>query len=96
MAYDARYIFIRPPSVEALESRLRDSGVTEDEIKVVLGRAPTEIKLAATRGFDKIIVNNTVEAACKCLEAFIYGLEDDGKPAATGTADVSMANGAES
>ncbi len=91
-AYDARYVLIQPPNMEALESQLKESGVGEDEIQAVLSQAADEIEGAKLGGFDKIIVNHDLETACKGLEAFIYDKEEDDESPANGT-DVAMANG---
>lgn len=78
--YSARYIFIEPPSIEVLESRLKDAGIPDDEVQGILMGAVKEIEQAKSgRLFDKIIVNDDLEAACGGLEAFIYGLEEEGE-----------------
>ncbi|KAI1480749.1 guanylate kinase [Daldinia eschscholtzii] len=71
---EARYVFIKPPSFEELERRLRGRG-TEDEESIVkrLNQAKLELEYADTPGVhDIIIVNDDVEKAYKKLEEFIY------------------------
>ncbi|KAI1471088.1 guanylate kinase [Daldinia caldariorum] len=71
---EARYVFIKPPSFEELERRLRGRG-TEDEDSIVkrLNQAKLELEYADTPGVhDIIIVNDDVEKAYKELEDFIY------------------------
>lgn len=57
-------IFIQPPSLEALESRLRLRGTDSDE-KIALRLAKAEIELARATDFDHIVVNDHLETAKK-------------------------------
>ncbi|KAJ5381269.1 uncharacterized protein N7496_003697 [Penicillium cataractarum] len=71
---DARYVFIKPPSLEALGARLRSRG-TESEIDVLsrLTRARDEIEFAETQGvYGKIIVNDDLERAYGELEELMF------------------------
>lgn len=70
----ARYVFIKPPSFEVLEKRLRGRG-TEDEDAVTkrLEQARIELEYADTPGVhDIIIVNDDLEKAYKELEDYVY------------------------
>lgn len=73
---DARYVFIRPPSFEVLEARLRARGPgNEEEIQRRLAQARVEFEYADLQGsYDKIIVNDSVETAFRELEMFVFGL----------------------
>jgi guanylate kinase len=74
---DARYVFILPPSVEELEARLRGRGTeTEDSINKRLARANEEIAFSKEGGFDKMIVNNDLEAAYKELEEWVFAAKE--------------------
>jgi guanylate kinase len=55
-------IFIKPPSVEALEKRLRSRG-TEDEEKIQKRLAKAEKELDYSKWFDYIVVNDDLEIA---------------------------------
>ena len=57
---DAHYLFIAPPSMEELESRLRGRGTEkEDAIKRRLANARGELEYGLTPGnFDAVLVNN--------------------------------------
>ncbi len=68
-----RLVFVKPPSFEALEARLRGRG-TEDEGSVQrrLARARAELMYAETGVHDKIIVNDHLDKAFKDLEDFIF------------------------
>ncbi|KAI5864421.1 guanylate kinase [Durotheca rogersii] len=71
---DARFVFIKPPSFEELERRLRGRG-TEDEASVArrLDRARDELAYAETPGaHDIIVVNDDLDAAYREFEAFVY------------------------
>ena len=57
-------IFIQPPSIEALEERLRARG-TEDEEKIQKRLAKAEEELESSKWFDQIIVNDNLETAQK-------------------------------
>ncbi|TWU78853.1 hypothetical protein ED733_007545 [Metarhizium rileyi] len=70
----ARYIFIAPPSLEVLESRLRGRG-TEEEASVQkrLEQAKKELEFSKTPGVhDKTIINDDLDKAYKELEEYIY------------------------
>ena len=69
---DARYVFVLPPSIQELESRLRGRGTeSEDSIRQRLDRATAEIAFAEEGGFDKLIRNDDLETAYKELEEFV-------------------------
>lgn len=71
---DARYVFIKPPSFEELEKRLRGRGTeTEEAVSKRLAQARVELDYADTPGVhDKIIVNDDLERAYKELEDYVY------------------------
>jgi len=83
-------VFIFPPTLEALEQRLRDRGLnTDDEIETRLRKAIDEID--AGKGFYKyIIINDDLEEATECLKAAIIA-----KKLQTKTALEAIANMAE-
>jgi guanylate kinase len=64
-------VFIFPPTLDALEQRLRSRGLnSEDEIDLRLRKAIAEIDEG--KGFyDYIIINDNLEAATECLKAAI-------------------------
>lgn len=67
---EAVSVFLVPPSLEELERRLRGRGTeTEEQIQGRLKRAIEEC--AAADFYQYIVVNNTVEAAAKELDAII-------------------------
>lgn len=72
--FDARYIFIKPPSLEILEERLRSRGTEdEDAIRRRLSRARTELEYAETPGaHDVVIVNDEIDKAFRKLDEYIY------------------------
>jgi guanylate kinase len=64
-------IFIFPPSIEALERRLRDRGLnTDGDIELRLRKALDEID-AGKEFYDYIIINDDLEEATECLKAAI-------------------------
>ena len=68
---NGRYVFIKPPSVEALEQRLRGRGSDRDEdIRLRLEVAKRELEFAETGFHDKVIVNDDLEQAFRELEHF--------------------------
>ncbi|KAK8083624.1 guanylate kinase [Apiospora saccharicola] len=88
--YDARVVFIAPPSsAEAFEARLKASGsYAEDKIPGLLKTAEEEVEQAkAGDSYEVVVVNDDLEEACKALEAFIYGDSSDPAP------EVEMTNG---
>lgn len=76
---NARFIFIGPPSIEVLESRLRNRGTeTEEKILSRLKQARVDMEFATSsqgkRIYDAHIVNDNVEEAYAELFDF---LKDD-------------------
>ncbi|KAH6670321.1 guanylate kinase [Plectosphaerella plurivora] len=70
---DARYVFVKPPSVEELEKRLRGRGTEKEEsIQKRLQQAKNELAYAETGVHDIIIVNDDLDKAYKELVDFIY------------------------
>lgn len=62
-------VFIFPPSIEALERRLRDRGLNTDaEIEIRLRKALDEIN-AGREFYDYIIINDSLPEATECLKA---------------------------
>lgn len=75
-----RFIFVRPPDLATLESRLRGRG-TEDETSVQrrLARARDEIAYSEMPGVhDKIILNSNLDAAYKELVDFVFQKAEHG------------------
>ncbi|KAK0726489.1 P-loop containing nucleoside triphosphate hydrolase protein [Apiosordaria backusii] len=72
--YPARYVFIAPPSEEALEKRLRGRGTeSEESVQKRLKQAKIELEYAKVPGVhEKIIVNDDLDAAYKELEEFVF------------------------
>lgn len=72
--WQARYVFIAPPSNEILEQRLRGRGTeTEESIQKRLTQALKELEYSKTPGVhDIIIVNDDLDKAFAELEGFIY------------------------
>ena len=67
---DALYIFILPPSLAALERRLRQRNSDDDEaLRARLAIAPTE--MAQYPHYDYVVVNDQVESAAQQLQAII-------------------------
>lgn len=73
---DARYIFIKPPRVEALEARLRGRGTeNEEDIQQRLVQAKVKLEYADSQGnHDKIIVDDSIEKAYQELDEFVFRL----------------------
>ncbi|CAB4054774.1 E2.7.4.8 [Lepeophtheirus salmonis] len=70
---NCKFVFIRPPSLEILEERLRKRG-TEDEadIQSRLDNVREEIEYGDhEENFDKIIVNDDLNSAYQNLKSFI-------------------------
>jgi guanylate kinase len=64
---EAMQVFIAPPSLEALEARLRQRGAdAAEQIRDRLALAPRE--LAAQREFSHVVVNDELERALEELQ----------------------------
>jgi guanylate kinase len=70
---DARYLFLSPPSIEELKSRLRGRGTEKDDaITKRLEHAELEMEYSKTPGVhDKIVVNDDLDKAYAEVVAFI-------------------------
>lgn len=71
---NARYVFLKPPSFETLEARLRSRRTeNEEETQERLIQIRAELEYANEPGIaDKIIVNDNLETAFAELEEFVY------------------------
>lgn len=60
---DAHYLFVAPPSLEELETRLRGRGTEkEDAIQRRLSNARGELEYGLEQGnFDAVLVNNDLD-----------------------------------
>ena len=69
------YVFVSPPSIEELESRLRGRGTeTEEKIRVRLNNAKGEMQFGHEPGnFDAIIINEELEIAFQHLVEYLRG-----------------------
>ena len=67
------FVFIKPPSLDTLEERLRSRGTeTEESLSKRLGAAAAEMEYGEAEGnFDTIIVNDDLETAYYNLRDFI-------------------------
>ncbi|KAE8739120.1 hypothetical protein FOCC_FOCC015380, partial [Frankliniella occidentalis] len=76
------YIFIKPPSMEELEKRLRDRNTeTEESLQKRLTTARSELAYADIPGnFDLVFVNDNLEKAYARFRDFILGEEKKGSP----------------
>jgi len=70
---DPHYVFIKPPSLEDLEVRLRARKTeTEESLQKRLGRAVEELEYGAkAENFDLVITNDTLENAANELREFM-------------------------
>ncbi|XP_040355301.1 guanylate kinase isoform X1 [Ixodes scapularis] len=68
-----RYIFIKPPSMKALEERLRGRGTeTEESLRKRLARASEEIAYGENQGnFDLLLVNDNLKTAYSKLKDYL-------------------------
>lgn len=73
---DARCIFIKPPSFEQLEERLRQRGTeSEEQIQGRLGEAKMELDNAvASNSYNAIVINDDLDRAFFEFEKFVFGL----------------------
>lgn len=72
----AKYVFLKPPSLEELRARLEGRGTeTEESLGKRLERARVELEFAEVPGVhDKIIVNDDLDRAYEELEGYILGV----------------------
>lgn len=69
---NAKYVFVKPPSVEILEARLRGRGTDgEEAVLKRLQQAKNELAYAETGEHDKVIVNDDLERAYSEFEEYI-------------------------
>ena len=70
---NARFLFVKPPSMEELARRLRSRNTdSEEAILKRLATAEKELEFAKTEGaHDRIIVNDDLERAYEELEEFV-------------------------
>lgn len=73
---NARFVFVKPPSVAELEKRLRGRGTeNEDAVQKRLEQAIKELEFAEQPGVhDKAVVNDTLDRAYKELDEYIMSV----------------------
>ncbi|KAF4976824.1 hypothetical protein FZEAL_6565 [Fusarium zealandicum] len=72
---DARYVLIKPPSLDLLEARLRGRGTeSEEQIQKRLAQGRLELGYAETPGVYHVvtIINDDLDKTHKELEGFVY------------------------
>lgn len=71
---EAKYLFVAPPSMEALEQRLRGRGTESEEAIVTrLGNAKEELDAKEDKElFDAVLVNDELDRAYAELKALIH------------------------
>ncbi|EFE30290.1 uncharacterized protein ARB_02828 [Trichophyton benhamiae CBS 112371] len=72
---DVRYVFIRPPSLEVLECRLREHAMEDEAVMLTGGVAQATIELGYVNipgFFDKVMVNDDLNMAHEELVRFAY------------------------
>lgn len=72
---NARYVFVKPPSIDSLRSRLTARGTeSEESMRRRLEAAISDMQWAEENlpSFDSIVVNDNVEQAYNALESFIF------------------------
>ncbi|KAL9102604.1 MAG: hypothetical protein Q9163_002284, partial [Psora crenata] len=76
--FNARFLFLSPPSLEILEQRLRGRGTDDEEsIRKRLDQAKVEMDFAMEGNIhEKIIVNDDLEKAYKEVEEWIFAAND--------------------
>ena len=67
----AQRIFIAPPSMAVLESRLRDRS-TDSEAQIIKRLHHAELEVAAANEFDITIINDDLEIALQQLESAMF------------------------
>lgn len=72
---NAKQIFVMPPSVDALEGRIRDRG-QDDEAAIAKRLSRAGAELAAADEFDLTIVNDDFETAIADLEKAIFSFSE--------------------
>jgi guanylate kinase len=68
---DAQRVFIAPPSMEILESRLRDRS-TDSEAQITKRLHHAKLEIAAANEFNLTIVNDDLEIALQQLEKALF------------------------
>jgi hypothetical protein len=72
---DAVFLFIRPPSTQALEERLRGRATeSDDSIQRRMNTAVHELEYGTKSNFDAVMVNGDLQSTFKELQATLRGL----------------------
>ncbi|KAK9462616.1 P-loop containing nucleoside triphosphate hydrolase protein [Lipomyces oligophaga] len=70
---NARFLFLAPPSLEILRSRLVGRGTeSEDSVAKRMSQAEKEMEFAKTGAHDEIIVNDDLDQTYADLKKFIF------------------------
>ena len=82
MDFPGRYILIKPPTPDLLQSRLKDAGGRDEAaIKAIIDGLPEQLdddeSKMSSELFDHTIVNEDLEQSVKILGEFLYKREDE-------------------
>lgn len=74
--FQLKYLFIAPPSLDVLETRLRGRGSeSEETLARRVGNAAAEVEYGLTEGnFDKVIVNDNLDQAVEDFQRAVDSL----------------------
>ena len=79
MDFTARYVLIKPPSPEVLQSRLQAAGVAEDQIKTIIDKLPEQLDESKTSElFDTTVVNDDLEQSHQSVVDYLYAAKSGG------------------
>jgi len=83
---NAKFVFLKPPSIDELRKRLEGRGTeTPESLQKRIDQAKKELEYAETPGaHDKIVVNDDLESAYSELEGYILGVLAEPAAAAAG------------
>lgn len=77
MLLEPKYLFIAPPSMDALKERLVGRGTeTPESLARRTANAKAEVEYGTLQNFDAIVVNNDLSAACKEFSEAVRKLYD--------------------
>jgi len=75
---DAHLVFIKPPSLEVLEQRLRGRG-TEEEDVIIKRMKTAKLELSYEKEYDICFVNDNLEVATNELVALVDSFAEEGE-----------------
>ncbi len=80
MGFSGRCILIESPTQVVAESRLKESGETDERVQEILKAASESAEQSLTKGFyEEVVGGDDLDSTYKSFESFIFSSDDENR-----------------